>query len=92
MSELKRKMIIDCDTGTDDAVLGLLLADNIDVIGITSVHGNLSVEEAAQNNLSLVNLVGMDVPVYAGCPKSLTDGLFPGRPQNTLCQTHPQGV
>ena len=36
MSELKRKMIIDCDTGTDDAVavLGLLLADNIDVIGI----------------------------------------------------------
>ena len=40
MSELKRKMIIDCDTGTDDAVavLGLLLADNIDVIGITSVH------------------------------------------------------
>ena len=89
MSELKRKMIIDCDTGTDDAVavLGLLLADNIDVIGITSVHGNLSVEEAVQNNLSLVNLVGMDVPVYAGCPESLTSGLFPGRLQNTLCQT-----
>ena len=32
----------------------------------------LSVEEAVQNNLSLVNLVGMDVPVYAGCPESLT--------------------
>lgn len=89
MSELKRKMIIDCDTGTDDAVavLGLLLADNIDVIGITSVHGNLTVEEATQNNLSLVNLLGMDVPVYQGCPHALTAGLFPGRTMNTICQT-----
>lgn len=89
MSELKRKMIIDCDTGTDDAVavIGLLLADNIDVIGITSVHGNLSVEEAARNNLSLVNFLNMDVPVYMGCPHALTSGLFPGRTMNTLCQT-----
>lgn len=86
---LKRKMIIDCDTGTDDAVavLALLLADNIDVIGITSVHGNLSVEEATQNNLSLINLLGRDVPVYQGCPHALTAGLFPGRTMNTLCQT-----
>ena len=89
MSELKRKLIIDCDTGTDDAVavLGLLLADNIDVIGITSVHGNLTVDEAVQNNLALVNLVEMDVPVYRGCPHSLTEGLFPGRTMNTICQT-----
>ena len=89
MSELKRKMIIDCDTGTDDAVavLGLLLADNIDVIAITSVHGNLTVDEAVQNNLALVNLVEMDVPVYRGCPHSLTEGLFPGRTMNTICQT-----
>lgn len=89
MSELKRKMIIDCDTGTDDAVavLGLLLADNIDVIAITSVHGNLSVDEAVENNLSLVELLGLDVPVYRGCPKSLTADLFPGRTLNTLCQT-----
>lgn len=89
MSELKRKMIIDCDTGTDDAVavIGLLLADNIDVIGITSVHGNLSVEEATRNNLSLVNFLHMDVPVYMGCPHALTNGLFPGRTMNTLCQT-----
>lgn len=89
MSEFKRKMIIDCDTGTDDAVavIGLLLADNIDVIAITSVHGNLTVEEATRNNLSLVNLLEMDVPVYQGCPYSLTAGLFPGRTMNTLCQT-----
>ena len=89
MSELKRKMIIDCDTGTDDAVavLALLLADNIDVIGITSVHGNLSVEEATRNNLSLVELLQKDVPVYQGCPHALTHGLFPGRTMNTLCQT-----
>ena len=89
MSDMKRKMIIDCDTGTDDAVavMGLLLADNIDVIGITSVHGNLTVDEAVNNNLSLVNLLGMDVPVYRGCPESITAGLFPGRTMNTICQT-----
>lgn len=89
MSELKRNMIIDCDTGTDDAVavLGLLLAENINVLAITSVHGNLTVEQATQNNLSLVELLGLEVPVYQGCPESLTAGLFPGRTQNTLCQT-----
>ena len=89
MSELKRKMIIDCDTGTDDAVavIGLLLADNIDVIGITSVHGNLTVDEATRNNLGIVNLLDMDVPVYRGCPQSMTAGLFPGRTMNTICQT-----
>lgn len=88
MSESKRKMIIDCDTGTDDAVavLGLLLADTVDVIGITCVHGNLTVEEATRNTLSLVNYLGMDVPVYQGCPGALTGGLFPGRTMNTLCQ------
>ena len=85
----KRKLIIDCDVGTDDAVaiLGLLLADNIDVIAITTVHGNLPVEQTTVNALSLVRLVGQNVPVYEGCPHALTDGLFPGRTQNTLCQT-----
>ena len=89
MPDLKRKMIVDCDTGTDDAValLGLLLADNVEVIGITSVHGNLTVEEATANNLSLVHFLGLDIPVYQGCPHSLTAGLFPGRTSNTLCQT-----
>lgn len=88
MSE-KQKLIIDCDVGTDDAVamLGLLLADRIDVIGITTVHGNLPVEQTTQNALSIVELVGQDIPVYAGCPHALTHGLFPGRTQNTLCQT-----
>ena len=89
MTELKRKMIIDCDTGTDDAVAvtGLLLADNIDVIAITSVHGNIPVECAAKNNLELVNLLKKDIPVYMGCPHGLTSGLFPGRTLNTLTQT-----
>lgn len=85
----KRKLIIDCDIGTDDAVamLGLLLADNIDVIGITTVHGNLPVKLTTQNALSLTELVGQSIPVYAGCPHALTHGLYPGRAQNTLCQT-----
>lgn len=88
MSQTKRRMIVDCDTGTDDSValMGLLLADSVDVIAITCVHGNLTVEETTRNTLSLVNFLGMDVPVYQGCPHSLTHGLFPGRSLNTLCQ------
>lgn len=88
MTKQAKKMILDCDIGTDDAVamLGLLLADNIDVIAVTTVHGNLTVEQATQNALSVVNFLGLDVPVYTGCPHALTHGLMPGRTQNTLCQ------
>lgn len=89
MSELKkRKVIIDCDTGTDDAVavIALLLAENVEVIGITSVFGNLPVEYTAKNNLSLVHFLHRDIPVYVGCPHALTEGLFPGRTLNTLTQ------
>ncbi len=89
MAEKRKKVILDCDIGTDDAVamLGLLLADNVEVAAITTVHGNLPVEQTTQNALSLVNFLGLDVPVYMGCPHSLTHGLMPGRTQNTLCQT-----
>ncbi|MBQ1234965.1 MAG: nucleoside hydrolase, partial [Oscillospiraceae bacterium] len=62
----KRKVIFDGDTGTDDAValIALLLADNVDVIGITSVHGNRPVNNTTDNNLRVVQFLGKDVPVY----------------------------
>ena len=65
----RRKLIFDCDTGTDDAValMSLLLSDNVDVIGVTSVHGNRPVENTTDNNLRLVEFLGMDVPVCKGC-------------------------
>ena len=58
-----RKIIIDCDTGTDDtiAVLGLLLAKNTDVIAITAVHGNISVEDSSDNDLQIIDFLGLDI-------------------------------
>lgn len=84
----KRKLIIDCDTGTDDAVaiMALLLCGRFDVLGITSVHGNRPVENTTDNNLRLVEFLGMDVPVYKGCTQALVRDLTKGRDYNTRMQ------
>jgi len=84
-----RKAIVDCDTGTDDAValIGLLLAKDIEVIGITTVHGNLPVGCCADNSLQITEFLGKDIPVYIGCAGPLVKKLTPGRTLNTLTQT-----
>ena len=81
----KRKLIIDCDTGTDDAVaiMALLLCERFEVLGITAVHGNQPVENTADNNLRLLDWLGFDVPVYQGCACALVRGLSRGRELNT---------
>ena len=68
-----RRMIIDCDTGTDDAVavMALLLAKDIDVIAITTVHGNIPAINSADNNLQIVDFLKKDVPVYVGCDRPI---------------------
>ena len=65
----KTKIILDCDPGHDDAV-AILLAGNseaIDLLGITVVAGNQTLEKTAKNALRVVQWLGLDVPVYAGC-------------------------
>ena len=85
----KRKVIFDCDTGTDDAValIAALKSENLELIGITSVRGNIAVDNVVENNLRILDLVGRDVPVYRGCPRAMTRTLTPGREKNTLMQT-----
>ena len=85
----KRKVIFDCDTGTDDAValIAALKSDNLDVIGITSVRGNIEVDKVVENNLRILDLLGMDVPVYRGCHRAMARTLIPGRENNTRMQT-----
>lgn len=65
----KTKIILDCDPGHDDAV-AILLAGNsaaIELLGITVVAGNQTLEKTAKNALRVVQWLGLDVPVYAGC-------------------------
>ena len=65
----KRKIILDCDPGHDDAVAITLAAnsDKIDLLGITVVAGNQTLEKTQINARNVCQWLGVDVPVYAGC-------------------------
>jgi purine nucleosidase len=70
---MKRSVIIDCDTGLDDAV-ALLLAirsPELDVKGITCVNGNVNLDKVIINTLRVVEHSGMEIPVYAGARTAL---------------------
>jgi len=76
----KRKIIIDCDPGQDDAVM-LLLAlacpDAFDILGITTVAGNVPLDLTQRNARIICELAGRtDIPVYAGCAKPIRHELI----------------
>lgn len=66
-----RKVIFDTDPGVDDAMaLYYALAHpEVDVVGITTTFGNVTVEQAAINALYLTAIAGVDVPVTQGVAK-----------------------
>jgi len=61
------KVVMDCDTGHDDALAILLAARHLDLIGVTTVFGSSTVANTTDNTLRVLALVGLDVPVIAGC-------------------------
>jgi len=70
---MARNMIIDCDTGMDDAV-ALLLAlrsPEFNVLGITCVNGNVNLDNVVHNTLRVVEQSGKHVPVFAGARSAL---------------------
>src|ERR1700761_8577872 len=69
-----RRVIVDTDTGIDDAVAVVLaLAEpRLHVLAITSVFGNASVEHTTENTLTLLDLLGArHVPVARGAAAGL---------------------
>ncbi len=65
----KRKIIMDCDPGIDDAVALCLAAahpEAFDIVGITTVAGNQTIEKVTENALRLVDFYGLDIPVAKG--------------------------
>ena len=73
------KYIIDTDPGTDDAVafIDALNSPEIDILALTTVGGNASLEDTTRNALDLMALLGRpDIPVYRGAETPLT-GVFP---------------
>ncbi|HEY2644619.1 MAG TPA: nucleoside hydrolase [Galbitalea sp.] len=66
---MAQKLLLDCDPGLDDA-LALLLAHgdpNLELVGVTTVGGNVSIEKTTRNALELREYLGFpEVPVAAG--------------------------
>ncbi len=65
----RRKIILDCDPGHDDAVAILLAAREpaLELLGVTVVAGNQTLENTQRNARNVLQWIGADVPVYAGC-------------------------
>lgn len=70
---MPRPFLIDTDTASDDAVaiIMALRAPEVEVVAITTVAGNVPVEQSARNALYVVELCERDVPVHAGADKPL---------------------
>jgi len=76
---MKRNLLIDTDTASDDAValIMALRSPLVEVAAITVVAGNVPVEQATRNALFAVELCGSDVPVFTGAAKPLHRELEP---------------
>lgn len=71
----KTSLIFDCDPGVDDAIalfLAFAARDELDLLGVTTVAGNVAAALTARNACILREIAGReDVPVYAGCERPM---------------------
>jgi purine nucleosidase len=71
---MSTRIILDCDPGIDDALAIAFAAGSpeIELVGITTVAGNVALEKTTANALAVASFVGQtDVPVTAGSPGPL---------------------
>jgi purine nucleosidase len=77
-----RRIVIDCDPGTDDAI-ALFLAfasPELDVVAVTAVGGNVGLGHTLRNARALVGLCGRAVPVHGGADRPML-GAFVAEPR-----------
>lgn len=69
------KIILDVDTGTDDAVALMVaaLSPDIELIGATTVNGNTAVHNCTENTLRVFDWIGKpEIPVHEGMSQPMT--------------------
>ncbi|PSB23724.1 nucleoside hydrolase [Stenomitos frigidus] len=70
-----KPIIIDCDPGADDAIalfLALAFPEQLNVLGVTTVAGNVPLNLTQKNARCLCELAGRsELPIYAGCSRPL---------------------
>lgn len=72
--QARRRIVLDCDPGHDDALAILLAAASpqLDLLAITTVAGNQTVEKVTLNALRVCSIAGIrHIPVAAGCDRPL---------------------
>ncbi|AFM07610.1 nucleoside hydrolase [Corynebacterium pseudotuberculosis] len=76
---MAKKVILDLDTGIDDALaLAYALGSpELELIGVTATYGNVLVNDGARNDLALLELFGRsDIPVFVGEPHARAKDSF----------------
>ena len=76
----RRKLILDVDTGTDDAVAVMLAALHpaLELVACTTVNGNVEVEHCTDNTLRVLDHIGrQNIPVYEGLARPFGRPDFP---------------
>jgi inosine-uridine nucleoside N-ribohydrolase len=78
---MTRKVILDVDTGTDDAVAIMFAAlhPDLDLVAVTTVNGNASLHVTTDNTLRVLSHIGRpDIPVFPGLAGPIARRGFPG--------------
>jgi purine nucleosidase len=74
VTEVRKRIILDCDPGHDDAIAILLAAgcEDVELVAITTVAGNQTLDKTTLNARRVCTVAGLhDVPVFAGCGRPL---------------------
>ena len=77
----KKKVILDVDTGTDDAIaiMTAVMSENLEVLGVCAVNGNRGIDFTTENTLRVIEYLGKDIPVFRGCSLPMVVSLTEGR-------------
>ena len=75
----RQKIILDVDTGTDDAVALMFgaLHPDLELVGATTVKGNVGIEFTTENTLRVFDHIGVNIPVYRGMASPIVRSDFP---------------
>jgi inosine-uridine nucleoside N-ribohydrolase len=85
------RIVLDCDTGTDDAFAIMLAAlhPGIDLLAVSTVNGNVALPNTTENTLRVLDHIGARIPVYAGAARPFLRPDFPV-PRDILNADNPE--
>ncbi len=85
------RVVLDCDTGTDDAFAIMLAAlhPGIDLMAVSTVNGNVARANTTENTLRVLDHIGVRVPVFAGAARPFMRPDFPV-PRHILNADNPE--